>query len=107
MSSEEVGGDEALGKAALMEMGNIMANSYLNAMAALMGMKILLSVPSYACDYLGSVIDALLIEISEVSESALLMKTELNSDETSFTGNFIILPDGESFDKMLGKMGIK
>jgi len=105
--AEKTPGNVAFDKIALMEVGNIMANSYLNAMADLLGLKVLVSVPYYACDYLGAVIDFPLIEIAGTSANALLMKTKLESEDASLTGDFIIFPEEESFKKMFDKMGLK
>lgn len=84
-----------------MELGNVLTNSYLNAMAEMMDMKILLSVPYYSSDFLGAVIDLILIEIAEVSDYALLMKTDITLEDVKLTGNFMFFPDTPSFDKIL------
>ncbi len=94
-------------KSALMELGNILTNSYLNAMAETMDIKILLSVPYYASDMLGAVIDFLLIEIAQVSDYVLLMKTVIESTEIILNGNFIIFPDRASFEKIFDRIGLK
>lgn len=94
-------------KSALMEVGNILANSYLNAIAKMLDMKILLSVPYYSKDFLGAVIDLLLIEIAAVSDYALLMKTYIESPNITLSGNFTIFPDRLSFEKIFHKLGLK
>ncbi|MCB4791133.1 MAG: chemotaxis protein CheC [Elusimicrobia bacterium] len=98
--------DKDLNKSAIMELGNIAVNSYLNAIAEMMDFKILISVPYYAKDLLGAVIDFLLIEIAEVSEYALLMETFLESPDVKLKGNLIIFPDNKSLDKMFDKVGV-
>ncbi|MFH8039151.1 MAG: chemotaxis protein CheC [Candidatus Aenigmatarchaeota archaeon] len=98
---------EEINRSALMELGNILANSYLNAIAEMMNMKILLSVPYYASDMLGAVIDALLIEIAMVADYALLLNTVIESREVKISGNFLIFPDKESFEKMFKSIGLK
>jgi chemotaxis protein CheC len=61
--SKAVRESEAMAKSALMEVGNILSNAYLNALADLISMKILLSVPHLANDTLSSVIDFLIIDM--------------------------------------------
>ena len=47
------------------------------------GPKMFISVPFYASDMLGAVIDLLLIEIAEAADYALLMETVISATKTS------------------------
>jgi len=107
IADEKTSGFEEIKESALMEAGNILTNSYLNALSDMMDNKILLSVPSYASDMLGAVIDIALIEIAQNADNALLMKTEIDSPGTKLNGSFVIFPDNESFEKIFNKIGIE
>ena len=100
-------GFDSLEISALMEMGNILANSYINALAKMLDSKILISVPYISSDSLGAVIDVLLIELSMFAENALLMETEIALSGTSFAGNFIIFPDAASYEKIFKRAGLR
>lgn len=90
----------------IMEIGNIIANSYLNGMAGLLDMTLLPSVPYFAEDMLGAVIDFLLIEISEISEYALFINTEMKIESEDLKGFLVIFPDEKFLVKIFQKLGI-
>jgi chemotaxis protein CheC len=92
-------------KSALMELGNVLTNSYLNALAELLNIRLLLSVPHYAEDELGSVMDLLLIELVEAADYALMMGTTITLEGTNLAGHIIMFPDNVSLDMMLNKIG--
>jgi chemotaxis protein CheC len=108
---------EQVVKSALKELGNIMCNSYINAIAEMLDMKIFISVPFYAADMLGSVIDFLVMQIAEVSDYALVMETTVSIENgtdksrddgsTDIKCNFLLLPDVTSYEKIFNKTGIK
>ena len=85
---------------ALKEVGNILAGSYLNAIAQMLGLVLLPSVPGLALDMAGAVLDTLLIELSSQGDTALLIETEFLSENT-ITGHFFLLPDPESLNLIL------
>jgi chemotaxis protein CheC len=94
-------------RSALMELGNILTNSFLNALSSMVGESLFLSVPFYSEDYLGAVIDALLIEIAQAAEYAFLMDTIITVENSALAGNFIIFPDAASLEKIFSKMGLE
>lgn len=98
---------DEIGKSALMELGNILTNSFLNSVAQMLDIKVLLSVPHYALDMLGAVIDLLLIEIAQVAEQVLLVKTEISLSEKKFSGSHLIFFDIFSVEKIFDKLRLK
>jgi chemotaxis protein CheC len=98
---------DSIKRSAIMELGNILTNSFLNAMADMVGENLFLSVPYYSEDYLGAVIDLLLIEIAQVAEYALLMDTIIKAPNSELAGNFIIFPEAESLEKIFKRMGLE
>jgi chemotaxis protein CheC len=91
---------------ALDELGNIMVNSYVNAIAELLDSRITISVPSFASDMLGAIIDMLIIEAAASGDHALLMETTIDVPEMKLKGNFILFPDEVSLNKIFAKLGI-
>jgi chemotaxis protein CheC len=94
-------------KSSIMELGNIITNSYINAMSQLLDIKLYPSIPFYAEDMLGAVIDFLLIEISQVADYSLLLKTEMMVESANLNGSFIIFPDENFLNKLFEKLGVK
>ncbi|MCB9362656.1 chemotaxis protein CheC [Candidatus Woesearchaeota archaeon] len=83
------------------EMSNIFTGSYMNAISTMLKVKIIPSVPHYASDMIGSLIDFILSDIGQSVDSALLIKTDINIDYQDIGGGYIILFDLESLQKML------
>lgn len=96
-----------MGRSALMEVGNILTNSYLNALSSLMDFTLFPSIPHYAEDMLGAVLDYVLIEISKSSDNALFMETQFSADEISLSGDFVIFPEPASLEKIMKKVGLE
>ncbi len=91
----------ALERSAILEMGNILAASYLSAISQLLQLSLIPSVPALAIDMVGAVLEAPIIELSRVADSALVLQTEFLDAERKFRGHFFLLPDPQSLDAML------
>lgn len=105
--TKEIENLEDVSKSSIMELGNIIANSYINALSELLDIVLYPSVPYYAEDMLGAVIDFLLIEISQVADYSLLLKTDMHSESIEFKGNFVIFPDDKFLNTLFEKLKIK
>ena len=90
---------------ALREIGNIIAGSYLSALAGLTGMTITSSVPYLAIDMAGAILSVPAIQFGVFGDNALLIETEFG-DDVLVEGYFILLPELDSYDKILNSLGI-
>lgn len=90
-----------LERSAILEMGNILAASYLSAISQLLQLSLIPSVPALAVDMVGAVLEAPIIELSRVADSALVLQTDFEDAEHKFRGHFFLLPDPQSLDAML------
>lgn len=100
-----------IGLSAFQEMGNIVAGSYLSALSDFLQMQIMPTVPDVGIDMFGAIISFGLIEISRESDYAIVIDTEMidsnsNNDESSIKGHFFLLPDADSYRKILTKLGV-
>jgi len=59
----------------LREISNIMTGAYLNALGVLTDLNFLPSVPAYACDMSGALLDAALLDGGVIDDYALLIET--------------------------------
>ena len=57
------------------EIGNILASAFLRRSASSPGLSLLPSVPGYARDMAGSILDLVLIELSRLADTALVIET--------------------------------
>lgn len=90
---------------ALKEIGNIIAASYLSALASLTGLKISPSVPYLCIDMAAAILSVPAIEFGQYGDKALMIETSFG-DKVSVSGHFILLPDVDSYDKILESLGI-
>ena len=86
-------------KSALKEIGNIIAGSYLNALSQMTNLTLTPSVPYLSVDMAASILSVPAIQFGMVSDKALLIKTDID-------GYFIMIPDLQSYEKIIDKLGI-
>jgi len=91
---------------AIKEMGNIMAGSYLGAVSTLTGLTIDMSVPSMTVDMMGAIMNAPMIEFSEVGEQVLFINDGFIIDQVDINSNIILIPTVESLDILMKKLGV-
>ncbi len=90
---------------ALKEIGNIITGAYLNSLSMLTNMKIIPSIPAISIDMAGAILSVPAIEFGELGDKILLIQTQF-TDDLTLDGFFILVPDLESYDKIMGSLGI-
>ena len=91
---------------AIKEIGNIIAGSYLSALATMTGMVITSSVPYLAIDMAAAILSVPAIQFGQFGDNALLIQTEFGN-EHMIDGYFILLPEIDSYEKILKSLGIQ
>ncbi|MDI3530339.1 MAG: chemotaxis protein CheC [Candidatus Atribacteria bacterium] len=97
---------DEMSASAMNEIGNILASSYLTALADFTGLRLDHSVPSLAVDMAGAVVDLILIEIAKHGDYALLIETEFVEEEDHVEGYFMLIPDTGSLEIILKALGV-
>ena len=107
MMGMESGGDEfnEMELSALQEIGNIITGSYLNSLSDLTRLTIYPTIPSIATDMAGAILSVPAIEFGVYGDKILLIQTQF-SDEVDLNGYFILVPDVDSYTKILSSLGI-
>lgn len=90
---------------ALKEIGNIITGSYLSSLSTLTGLKIIASIPDISIDMAGAILSVPAIEFGTLGDKILLIATEF-TDDVKLEGYFILVPDLESYDKILTSLGM-
>lgn len=90
---------------ALKEIGNIIVSSYLNSLATMTNMKIVSSVPDLTIDMAGALLSVPAIHFGEMGDKMLLIETRF-LDEVDIEGYFILIPNLESYDRILTSIGM-
>lgn len=93
-------------RSALKETMTIISGAYLSALAKLLKMKLLVSLPALAEDMAGAIIDKILIETSKEADYVLLIETEFIVVDEKILAYFFFIPDMLSFGKILEAMGV-
>lgn len=91
---------------ALKEIANIITGSYLNSLSALTNLKIYPTVPELAIDMAGAILSVPAIEFGTVGDKILLIQTQF-TDDYELDGYFVLLPDLESYGKILASLGLR
>ena len=101
----EVTGDEPneMEQSALKEIGNIITASYLNSLSMLTQVVIYPSVPALSIDMAGAILSVPAIEFGTMGDKLLLIQTQFFE---GLDGYFILVPDLDSYDKILSALGM-
>lgn len=94
-------------QSALQETGSILAGSYLNALSQMTSILLRPSVPGFAMDMAGAIIDFILVEISQSEDYVLVIETEFDIMQHKIKGHLILFPDLGSLDIILGRLGVR
>lgn len=90
---------------AMKEIGNIIAGAYLSALSAMTNLNISPTVPYISIDMAGAILSIPAIQFGQYGDNALLIETAFGGD-TMLQGYFILLPELDSYDKILTSLGI-
>ena len=86
---------------AILEIGNILASSYLVALCNLTGLNLLSSPPSLAIDMTASILSAVACAFADMGDKALTIVTQMEEDFGMVEGYFIYVPEPESLHSIL------
>lgn len=90
---------------ALKEVGNIITGAYLNSLSSITNLVVQPSVPDLTVDMAGAIISVPAIEFAALGDRMLMIQTQF-FDEMVLDGFFILIPDLDSYGKMLAALGI-
>lgn len=91
---------------ALSEIGNILASSYINSLSQLTNLKLKTSVPSINIDMAAAILSVPAIQFSYISDKVLFIETELHENKRLINGDLFLIPEIESFEKILQNLGV-
>ena len=95
------------GHSALEEVGNIMAASYINAIASMTNMRIELSVPSMTIDMLGAILSVPAIHYANMSDKVIWIENDMKGAQATASNHILMLPDVDSLEKIMNALGIE
>lgn len=90
---------------AMQEVGNIITGAYLNSLATITNMTIQPTPPELSVDMAGAILSVPAIEFGIIGDNILLIQSQF-FDEVEIDGYFILIPDMDSYAKILGSLGM-
>ncbi|EOS74638.1 hypothetical protein C817_04697 [Dorea sp. 5-2] len=91
----------------LIEIGNIVISSYITAMASLTGVNVELSVPQLALNMLGGIMSVPIAMMGQHSDRIMMITGEFKIDGKALNSNMLLLPDVESLNVLMKKLGVE
>lgn len=100
-------GDEfsELELSAMQEVGNIITGAYLNSLSMMTNLKIFPSPPALTVDMAGAILSVPAIQFGTMGDKILLIQSQF-FDEVAIDGYFILIPDLDSYSKILAALGL-
>lgn len=89
----------------LKEIGNIMTGAYLNSLSDLTGLKIYPSAPDLTIDMAGAILSVPAIEFGVLGDKILMIQTRF-TDDIKIDGYFILVPDLDSYKRIMESLGM-
>ena len=105
MGGSEGPGLNEMELSAMKEVSNIITGAYLNSLSALTNLRIYPSPPELAVDMAGAILSVPAIEFGAIGDKILLIQSQFY-DDTMIDGYFILIPDLESYAKILRSLGM-
>ncbi len=88
---------------ALKEAGNIILGNCLTAISNWLKIRLWESVPEFANDLLGAIINDLLINFALKTDYVLILKTEFSIEDQKISGSFVLMFEREGYELILRK----
>lgn len=90
---------------AMQELGNIITGAYLNSLSTMTNLQIYPTPPALTVDMAGAILSVPAIQFGVLGDRILLIQSQFY-DEIEIDGYFILIPDLESYSKILSALGI-
>ena len=90
----------------LTEIGNIVISSYITALSSLAGVEVELSVPQLAVNMLGGIMSLPMSMMGQQSDRIMMVTGEFNIDDKALNSGMLLLPNVESLNILMKKLGV-
>ena len=90
---------------AIREIGNIIAGAYLTALSGLTNLNIMPTVPYVAIDMAAAILSLPAVQFGIMGDNALMINTNI-SDDLGISGHFLLMPENDSYEKILRALGM-
>jgi len=108
MVKNDLEGEDAVmvKKSALQETGSILSGAYLNALGQLTNLFFKPSVPGFAMDMAGAIIDYVLVDLAATEDYVMVVETDFQISGIKIQGHLILFPDSGTLAIILERLGV-
>lgn len=92
---------------ALVEIGNIMISSYINALSGFANMEVELSVPQIAVNMLGGILSVPMVEFGYETDKLMFINGQFKIEDKIYNSDLLMLPDIKSLNNLMTKLGLE
>ena len=89
------------------EIGNILASSYVNAISALTGLTIEVSVPYVAIDMVGALMSVPIIEFGAIGDKLMFIEENFEGETNDLKSNMIMFAEINTLKIIMQKLGLE
>ena len=97
---------EEIDTSVLTEIGNIVISSYVTALSSLTNVEVELSVPQFTVNMLGGILSVPIAMMGQHSDRIMMVTGDFKVDEKSLHSSMLLLPDVESLNILMKKLGV-
>jgi chemotaxis protein CheC len=93
-------------RSALQETGSILSAAYLNALGQFTGLLFKPSVPGFAMDMAGAILDYVLVDLGASEDHVLVVETDFTVSGVKILGHLVLFPDMGTLSIILERLGV-
>lgn len=97
---------EEIDSSVITEIGNIVISSYVTALSSLTNVEVELSVPQFTVNMLGGVMSLPMAMMGQHSDRIMMVTGEFRIDGKALNSGMLLLPDVESLNILMKKLGV-
>lgn len=97
---------DEMDQSTIQEVGNIMAASYVNAMSALSGLAIEVSVPTMNVDMAGALLSVPAIYYANISDKIVVIENEFGNKSAGSSSHVLLIPEVEGLTILMKSLGL-
>lgn len=98
---------DEMGYSAIQEVANVMAASYVNAIADMTGFSINISPPDLCVDMLGAILSVPAIHYANISDKIIFIEDRFSGKNLDAPNHILMIPDVESLNKIMTSLGME
>lgn len=97
---------EEIDTSVLTEIGNIVISSYINALSALTRVNVELSVPQLTVNMMGGIMSLPIAMMGQHSDKIMMVTGDFKINDKALNSSMLLLPDVESLNILMKKLGV-